>query len=223
VVDEVPVRDVSRYVARFASDWEAENPRWCEIDGTLVFVDISGFTNLSERLTVFGRIGAEELTSVLDRVFASMLDLAPTRRFVALSAATPCCSPHRSRPPTRRAPPSDVFSRRSNKMPTRSCLHLNLRSGPLRRRPFFRGGDAPERLGSLPVASITTEMVKTARPVRSPWCRRFRVGEGAGGGEVPGALPAPPLLPPVGEAIFGAAIDRLPSPSADIRRGLHRA
>src|SRR4029453_14906919 len=55
-----PGRDISRYVARFASDWEADNPRWWEMDGTLVFVDISGFTNLSERLTAFGRIGAEE-------------------------------------------------------------------------------------------------------------------------------------------------------------------
>ncbi len=63
MVEEVPVPDVSRYVARFASDWESENPRWWEIDGTLVFVDISGFTNLSERLTVFGRIGVEELTT----------------------------------------------------------------------------------------------------------------------------------------------------------------
>src|SRR4029450_134646 len=77
--DVAPVRDISRYVARFASDWEADNPRWGEMDGTLVFVDISGFTNLSERLTAFGRIGAEELTGVLNRVFGAMLDLAYRR------------------------------------------------------------------------------------------------------------------------------------------------
>ena len=42
-------------------------------EGTLVFVDISGFTMLSERLARRGRIGAEELTVVLNRVFGDML------------------------------------------------------------------------------------------------------------------------------------------------------
>ncbi|UCG41294.1 MAG: AAA family ATPase, partial [Acidimicrobiia bacterium] len=46
----------------------------------LVFVDISGFTALSEKLAARGRIGAEELTSVLDRVFGDMLLAAYERR-----------------------------------------------------------------------------------------------------------------------------------------------
>ena len=45
----------------------------------LCFVDISGFTNLSEKLARRGRIGAEELTDVLNRVFGSMLELAYAR------------------------------------------------------------------------------------------------------------------------------------------------
>ncbi len=66
------------YVTRVASDWDQNAPGelWQSIDGSLVFVDISGFTNLSEKLARQGRIGAEELTSVLSRVFGSMLDVA---------------------------------------------------------------------------------------------------------------------------------------------------
>ncbi len=72
---------LGRYVPRFASEWELDAPgrAWQEVDGTLCFVDISGFTNLSERLASRGRIGAEELTDVLSRAFGSMLDLAYAR------------------------------------------------------------------------------------------------------------------------------------------------
>ena len=72
---------LGRYVPRFASEWDLDAPdrAWQEIDGTLCFVDISGFTNLSERLAGRGRIGAEELTDVLSRAFGAMLDLAYAR------------------------------------------------------------------------------------------------------------------------------------------------
>jgi class 3 adenylate cyclase len=65
------------YVPRIASGWDLEAPGslWRRIEGSLVFVDISGFTNLSERLARKGRIGAEELTSVLDNVFGRMLEV----------------------------------------------------------------------------------------------------------------------------------------------------
>lgn len=47
-----------------------------EVDGTLVFADISGFTRLTERLARAGKVGAEEISQVLGTVFASMLDPA---------------------------------------------------------------------------------------------------------------------------------------------------
>jgi class 3 adenylate cyclase/tetratricopeptide (TPR) repeat protein len=50
-----------------------------EVEGTLCFIDISGFTALSERLAAKGRVGAEELTEVLGRVFGDMLDLVAAR------------------------------------------------------------------------------------------------------------------------------------------------
>jgi class 3 adenylate cyclase len=43
------------------------------IYGTLLFADISGFTAMSERLSRSGREGAEEITSIINRYFTSML------------------------------------------------------------------------------------------------------------------------------------------------------
>ena len=69
------------YVPQMAVNWVTHAPEttWQAVDGSLVFVDISGFTNLSERLASRGRIGAEELTGVLNRVFARMLEIAYAR------------------------------------------------------------------------------------------------------------------------------------------------
>ncbi len=63
------------YVPTIAADWLLRSPerRWMSTEGTLVFVDVSGFTMLSERLARRGRIGAEELTVVLNKVFGDML------------------------------------------------------------------------------------------------------------------------------------------------------
>ncbi len=79
-------RGLSRYVPRLAAEWDLDAPgrRWRSLDASLCFVDISGFTNLSERLARRGRIGAEELTEVLNRVFGSMLELAYARGGVLL-------------------------------------------------------------------------------------------------------------------------------------------
>jgi class 3 adenylate cyclase/predicted ATPase len=66
------------YLARLAAEWELDAPgeQWSEFDATCCFVDISGFTALSERLARRGRIGAEELTEVLNFVFGKMLAVA---------------------------------------------------------------------------------------------------------------------------------------------------
>ena len=66
------------YIPSVAATWPAET-RWRPVTGSLLFVDISGFTNLSERLARRGRIGAEELTSVLDRIFGRMLEVSSDR------------------------------------------------------------------------------------------------------------------------------------------------
>ena len=71
---------LARYVPRVSAEWELEaSGLWQELDGTLCYIDISGFTNLSEKLARRGRIGAEELTEVLNHVFGQMLTLAYER------------------------------------------------------------------------------------------------------------------------------------------------
>ena len=72
---------LERFVPQLASEWDALAPgsSWQALDASLCFVDISGFTSLSERLVRSGRIGAEELTDVLNRAFGAMLELAYVR------------------------------------------------------------------------------------------------------------------------------------------------
>lgn len=66
------------YLPRLAIQWAAEDPSATtrEVDGSLVFVDISGFTKMSERLARHGKVGAEEVTDVLGAVFTRLLAVA---------------------------------------------------------------------------------------------------------------------------------------------------
>ncbi|MEA2551092.1 MAG: hypothetical protein QOE25_861, partial [Actinomycetota bacterium] len=66
------------YLPQLLIRWLADEPERIarEIDGSVVFVDISGFTKMSERLARKGKVGAEEVTDVLGSVFARLLALA---------------------------------------------------------------------------------------------------------------------------------------------------
>ena len=86
---------MQRYLPRVALEWELDAPDrpWQAIDATLVFVDISGFTRLSEKLARRGRIGAEVLTEVLSAVFGRMLALAYERGGGAPEVRGRCAAP----------------------------------------------------------------------------------------------------------------------------------
>ncbi len=66
------------YLPRIVLHWDADAPssNHQQIDGTMVFVDISGFTALSERLAMLGKVGAEEVTEVLGGCFKGLLAVA---------------------------------------------------------------------------------------------------------------------------------------------------
>ncbi|MEX2211076.1 MAG: tetratricopeptide repeat protein [Gaiellaceae bacterium] len=66
------------YVPRLVIEWALEAPetRVLVREGTLAFVDISGFTAMSEALSSRGKAGAEEVTGVMNATFASLLELA---------------------------------------------------------------------------------------------------------------------------------------------------
>src|SRR5215470_16506007 len=70
--------DLVSFVPRLTLEWLRSSPelKWLEVDGTLAFVDISGFTAMSEQLSSLGKAGAEEVTDVMNATFAALLDVA---------------------------------------------------------------------------------------------------------------------------------------------------
>jgi class 3 adenylate cyclase/tetratricopeptide (TPR) repeat protein len=66
------------YAPRLLIRWLAEQPHlsFRTLDGSMLFVDISGFTKMSERLARHGKVGAEEVTDVLGAVFSRLLAVA---------------------------------------------------------------------------------------------------------------------------------------------------
>jgi class 3 adenylate cyclase len=63
------------FVTGLVLDWLHNTPttKHKRINGSLAFVDISGFTALTERLAVRGKVGAEEMSGLLNATFASLL------------------------------------------------------------------------------------------------------------------------------------------------------
>src|SRR6478609_4648134 len=70
--------DFTPYVPRLVIEWLAENPdrEWREVNGTMAFVDISGFTAMSEKLATQGKAGAEQVTEVMNTTFDALLRVA---------------------------------------------------------------------------------------------------------------------------------------------------
>ncbi len=66
------------YVPRLVVEWLRNTPdaKHREVEASLVFVDISGFTALTERLARKGKVGAELMRDTLDGVFRALLDEA---------------------------------------------------------------------------------------------------------------------------------------------------
>ena len=66
------------YVPRLLIEWVHDSPEipYRQVEGSLAFVDISGFTALTERLARRGKVGAELLRDTLDGVFIALLDEA---------------------------------------------------------------------------------------------------------------------------------------------------
>jgi class 3 adenylate cyclase/tetratricopeptide (TPR) repeat protein len=66
------------YVPRLLIEWLRQDPsaRYRPIEGTLAFVDISGFTQMTERLARKGKVGAEEMSDTLNACFSDLLSVA---------------------------------------------------------------------------------------------------------------------------------------------------
>lgn len=74
-----PVNPLAPYLPRLVVDWvRAPDAATLhrEVAGTVAFVDISGFTKLSERLAGHGKVGAEELSETINHCFVDLLGVA---------------------------------------------------------------------------------------------------------------------------------------------------
>ncbi len=69
------VSPLQPYLPRLVLDWQRTTPDALvrEIDGSMVFVDVSGFTKMSERLARQGKVGAEEVSDVIGATFGALL------------------------------------------------------------------------------------------------------------------------------------------------------
>ncbi len=158
---------LTRYVTRYLSEWNLHTTgRWRELDGTLVYVDISGFTALSEKLATRGRIGAEELTGVLNFVFADMLDIAYDRggsllkfggdALLLLFAGSDHAGQACSAAVEMQAVLRSAADRRTSAGRVRLKMSVGIHSGTVH---LFRVGDRHDELIITgPAASKTTEM-----------------------------------------------------------------
>jgi class 3 adenylate cyclase/tetratricopeptide (TPR) repeat protein len=63
------------YVPRLVIEWlrDAPDRTYRQVEGSLAFVDVSGFTNLTERLSQRGKVGAEEMNQILNDCFTECL------------------------------------------------------------------------------------------------------------------------------------------------------
>lgn len=160
------------YVPAIAARWDDASPgrRWNSVEGSLVLVDISGFTTLSERLAERGRIGAEELTSVLNRVFAEMLEVALARGGTLLKFGGDALlllfeGEHHSIQACAAAVEMRTTLRKASQVPTsvgRIPLRMStgIHAGAI---DFFLVGDSHrELLVTGPIASTTTQLEAAA-------------------------------------------------------------
>lgn len=184
---------LDRYVPSVAIGWGTDAPGrvFQELDASLCFVDISGFTNLSERLARRGRIGAEELTDVLNHVFGKMLEVAYLHGGNLLKfGGDALLLIFRDREHEIRATSAAVEMRRVLKEAedyetSVGRLHLRMSVGiHSGRLHLFRVGEVHDELIIAgPAASKTTEMEKIANAgeIVISGETRERVGEDAAG------------------------------------------
>ena len=79
MVTERTVRSsLQPYLPRLTLQWLAQSPAELHqaVEGSVVFVDISGFTKLSEKLAKLGKVGAELMADAINACFADLLSLA---------------------------------------------------------------------------------------------------------------------------------------------------
>ncbi|MDX6411263.1 MAG: hypothetical protein QOE91_779, partial [Gaiellaceae bacterium] len=212
------------YVPLVVREWLHANPDALvrELEGTLAFVDISGFTSMSERLARRGKAGAEELTEAMNATFAQLLAIAYEFGGGLLKiggdallifypddehAARACAAAHRMRRSLRE------HGRLTTSAGTaRLRMHVGLHSGPC--LFVLAGGRHRELIVTGPAATTTVEMERLAEAgeivvsaATAAGLPRRALGAPRGGGFLLAAEPPATPLPNVGPLPDVAGLD----------------
>jgi class 3 adenylate cyclase/tetratricopeptide (TPR) repeat protein len=162
------------YVPRLLGRWAAtgDDDRHMRVSGTVAFVDISGFTRLTERLARKGKVGAEEMSDILSATFAGLLaeardDGADLVKWGGDAVLLLFQGPDHAQRAARAAHRMRAKLRVIGRLPTTSGMvvlrmSVGVHSGDF---DFFLVGDPDihrELLISGPAASITAEMEAAA-------------------------------------------------------------
>ncbi len=212
------------YVPDLLLGWAptGEDVRHLRVTGTLAFVDISGFTRLTERLARKGKVGAEEMSDILSATFAGLLteardDGADLVKWGGDAILLLFQGPDHALRAARAAHRMRATLRVIGRVPTTSGnvtlrMSVGVHSGDF---DFFLVGDPEihrELLISGPAASVTADTEAAAaadqigaqrgdgRAARTPApgctaARRPAAAHGAGGGDAPPPSETTPTSP----------------------------
>ncbi len=222
------------YVARLVLQWGEQCPEqpYRRLEGSLAFCDLSGFTAMSEKLASLGRLGAEELTEVLNLLFAALLDDAASYGGGLLKyggdavllffegedhAARAAAATHRMRATLRR-----IGRVKTSKGIVRVRMSVGIHTGEF---DFFLVGESHRELIVTGVGATTTCDMETAAdageimlsPATAAALPASCVGEPKGDGLL---LKRAPRTPPRDPSSWGVVPDNDPLPFIPV--GLHR-
>ena len=165
-------RLLAPYLPRLTIDWMEESPdlRHRIVEGTVAFVDISGFTKLSEGLAKHGKIGAEELAATIGDCFVALLGIAYDaggRLLKFGGTRSSSCSPGRTMRPGPVGPPMTCGSNcgtwaASTVLGQRVTLRMSIGVNSGLFDLFLVGSSHRELVVTGPAASITVSMEGTA-------------------------------------------------------------
>ncbi len=209
------------YLPRTLVEWQmSEDPApVLEDDGTFLLVDISGFTALSELLADKGKVGAEEVTEILNGAFTELLDIAiedggDLLRFGGDALFNLYRGPDHAARACRSAldmrDALDDFQRASS--PTPLEMSVGIASGRI--HGFLAGTDSRELLFVGPTASEVVRLQDAAHPGQILACLATveQVGESFFGEEQHGGRtleedPDPDDDPPIDDLPTASHID----------------
>lgn len=211
-------RSLAEYASRLACDWDrrAAGADRLLLRGSLLKVDISGFTRLSERLALASRTGAEEVNAVLDQVFSDLIEPVLERGGDVLQFGGDALAiwfdgdQHEQRTAAAAALMHDVIRRRPAEQTPAGSVRLRMSAGAAAGEFLFAvtGTDHRELVVLGPSVGEVMQLESAADP-----------GQTLVGSTLAAALPAGAVRAGPGGALLRPAAGRLAVPVRSTRPG----